>query len=202
MGEDQVLEARQQVDFDKHPSGIVPVIQNIVSTVNLYCKLDLQTIAQKARNSEYNPNRFAAVMMRIKEPKTTALIFASGKMVCTGAKTMQQSKLAARKYARIIQKLGFPAKFKNFKIQNIMGSCDVNFSIRLESFQISSHGIFSTYEPELFPGLIYRMKKAKIVILVFSSGKIVIAGAKVEDEIYAAFEIFFPVLTQYKRVQR
>ncbi|KAL2458485.1 TATA-box-binding protein 2 [Abeliophyllum distichum] len=202
MGEDQVLEARQQVDFDKHPSGIVPVIQNIVSTVNLYCKLDLQTIAQKARNSEYNPKRFAAVMMRIKEPKTTALIFASGKMVCTGAKTMQQSKLAARKYARIIQKLGFPAKFKNFKIQNIVGSCDVNFSIRLESFQISSHGIFSTYEPELFPGLIYRMKKPKIVILVFSSGKIVIAGAKVEDEIYAAFEIFFPVLTQYKRVQR
>ncbi|KAL2477452.1 TATA-box-binding protein 1 [Forsythia ovata] len=202
MGDDQVLEASQQVDFDNYPSGIVPIIQNIVSTVNLDCKLDLQAIAQKARNSEYNPKRFAAVMMRIKEPKTTALIFASGKMVCTGAKTKQQSKLAARKYARIIQKLGFPAKFKNFQIQNIVGSCDVNFSIRLESFQISSHGVFSTYEPELFPGLIYRMKKPKIVILVFSTGKIVIAGAKVEDEIYEAFENFFPVLTQYKRVQR
>ncbi len=70
--------------------------------------------------------------MRIREPKTTALIFASGKMVCTGAKSEDASKLAARKYARIIQKLGFPAKFTDFKIQNIVGSCDVKFPIRLE----------------------------------------------------------------------
>jgi transcription initiation factor TFIID TATA-box-binding protein len=76
--------------------------------------------------------RFAAVIMRIREPKTTALIFASGKMVCTGAKSEESSKLAARKYARIIQKLDFPAKFTDFKIQNIVGSCDVKFPIRLE----------------------------------------------------------------------
>uniref|UniRef100_A0A453JIY5 TATA-box-binding protein n=1 Tax=Aegilops tauschii subsp. strangulata TaxID=200361 RepID=A0A453JIY5_AEGTS len=100
------------VDLTKHPSGIIPTLQNIVSTVNLDCKLDLKAIALQARNAEYNPKRFAAVIMRIREPKTTALIFASGKMVCTGAKSEQQSKLAARKYARIIQKLGFPAKFK------------------------------------------------------------------------------------------
>lgn len=71
--------------------------------------------------------------MRIRDPKTTALVFASGKMVCTGAKTEEQSKLAARKYARIIQKLGFEeAKFTEFKVQNIVGSCDVKFPIRLE----------------------------------------------------------------------
>ncbi|RLN41418.1 TATA-box-binding protein 1 [Panicum miliaceum] len=68
--------------------------------------------ALQARNAEYNPKRFAAVIMRIREPKTTALVFASGKMVCTGAKSEEHSKLAARKYARIIQKLGYPAKFK------------------------------------------------------------------------------------------
>jgi len=72
--------------------------------------------------------------MRIREPKTTALIFASGKMVVTGAKSEESSKLAARKYARVIQKLGFPAKFVDFKIQNIVGSCDVKFPIRLEGF--------------------------------------------------------------------
>ncbi|KAJ0697671.1 putative TATA-box binding protein [Helianthus annuus] len=123
--------------------------------------------------------RFAAVIMRIREPKTTALIFASGKMVCTGAKSEQQSKLAARKYARIIQKLGFPAKFKDFKIQNIVGSCDVKFPIRLEGLAYS-HGAFSSYEPELFPGLIYRMKQPKIVLLIFVSGKIVLTGAKLQ----------------------
>ncbi|KAF5941271.1 hypothetical protein HYC85_022438 [Camellia sinensis] len=156
---DQVLEGSQPVDLSKHPSGIVPTLQNIVSTVNLDCKLDLKAIALQARNAEYNPKRFAAVIMRIRDPKTTALIFASGKMVCTGAKSEQLSKLAAR---------------KDFKIQNIVGSCD--------------------YEPELFPGLIYRMKQPKIVLLIFVSGKIVLTGAKVRDETYTAFENIYPTV--------
>ena len=90
--------------------GIVPQLQNIVSTVNLGCRLDLKKIALHARNAEYNPKRFAAVIMRIREPRTTALIFSSGKMVCTGAKSEEQSRLAARKYARIVQKLGFDVR--------------------------------------------------------------------------------------------
>lgn len=133
--------------------------------------------------------------MRIREPKTTALIFASGKMVVTGAKSEDDSRLASRKYARIVQKLGFDAKFSEFKIQNIVGSCDVKFPIRLEGLAYS-HGQFSSYEPEvciilrhamsdhsntaqLFPGLIYRMLKPKVVLLIFVSGKIVLTGAKV-----------------------
>lgn len=143
-------------------SGISPKLQNLVATVNLACRLDLKTIALHARNAEYNPKRFAAVIMRIRDPKTTALIFASGKMVVTGAKSESDSKLASRKYARIIQKLGFDAKFTDFKIQNIVGSCDVQFPIRLEGLA-STHHNFSSYEPELFPGLIYRMMKPKIV---------------------------------------
>jgi len=183
---------------EMHPSGIVPTLQNIVSTVNLGCKLDLKVIALHARNAEYNPKRFAAVIMRIREPKTTALIFASGKMVCTGAKSEDMSRLAARKYARIIQKLNFPAKFMDFKIQNIVGSCDVKFPIRLEGLAYA-HNQFSSYEPELFPGLIYRMVEPKIVLLIFVSGKIVLTGAKVRDEIYTAFENIYPVLTEFKK---
>ncbi|KAL6506591.1 hypothetical protein OROGR_024772 [Orobanche gracilis] len=201
MADPQGLAGNQPVDLSKHPSGIVPTLQNIVSTVNLDCKLDLKAIALQARNAEYNPKRFAAVIMRIREPKTTALIFASGKMVCTGAKSEAQSKLAARKYARIIQKLGFPAKFKDFKIQNIVGSCDVKFPIRLEGLAYA-HGAFSSYEPELFPGLIYRMKQPKIVLLIFVSGKIVLTGAKVRDETYTAFENIYPVLTEFRKVQQ
>ncbi|KAG7657605.1 TATA-box binding protein [Arabidopsis suecica] len=229
---DQGTEGSQPVDLTKHPSGIVPTLQNIVSTVNLDCKLDLKAIALQARNAEYNPKRFAAVIMRIREPKTTALIFASGKMVCTGAKSEHLSKLAARKYARIVQKLGFPAKFKDFKIQNIVGSCDVKFPIRLEGLAYS-HSAFSSYEPELFPGLIYRMKLPKIVLLIFVSGKIVITGAKViiihslsndyisppmkmllssdeilrlhyqmREETYTAFENIYPVLREFRKVQQ
>ncbi|KIW08403.1 TATA-box-binding protein, variant [Verruconis gallopava] len=179
-------------------SGVVPKLQNLVATVNLSCRLDLKTIALHARNAEYNPKRFAAVIMRIRDPKTTALIFASGKMVVTGAKSESDSKLASRKYARIIQKLGFDAKFTDFKIQNIVGSCDVQFPIRLEGLA-STHHNFSSYEPELFPGLIYRMMKPKIVLLIFVSGKIVLTGAKVREEIYQAFELIYPVLSDFRK---
>ncbi|ORX48657.1 hypothetical protein BCR36DRAFT_584224 [Piromyces finnis] len=182
----------------QNSSGIRPTLQNIVATVNLETRLDLKTIALHARNAEYNPKRFAAVIMRIREPKTTALIFASGKMVVTGAKSEEQSRLAARKYARIIQKLGFPARFSEFKIQNIVGSCDVKFPIRLEGLACA-HGHFSSYEPELFPGLIYRMVKPKIVLLIFVSGKIVLTGAKIREEIYQAFENIYPVLTDFRK---
>lgn len=121
---------------------LVPQLHNIVCTVNLGCKLDLKSIALLARNAEYNPKRFAAVIMRIREPRTTALLFSSGKMVCTGSKSEEQARLASRKYARIIQKLGFPAKFLDFKIQNMVGSCDVKFPIRLEGL-VLTHQQFS-----------------------------------------------------------
>ncbi|KAK5857897.1 hypothetical protein PBY51_011108 [Eleginops maclovinus] len=179
-------------------SGIVPQLQNIVSTVNLGCPLDLKFIALQARNAEYNPKRFAAVIMRIREPRTTALIFSSGKMVCTGAKSEEQSRLAARKYARVVQKLGFPARFMDFKIQNMVASCDVCFPIRLEGL-VLTHQQFSSYEPELFPGLIYRMVKPRIVLLIFVSGKVVLTGAKERGEIYDAFENIYPILKGFRK---
>lgn len=185
---------RTPADFGVGP----PQLQNIVSTVNLGCKLDLKKIALHARNAEYNPKRFAAVIMRIREPRTTALIFSSGKMVCTGAKSETKSRLAARKYARVVQKLGFPAKFLDFRIQNMVGSVDVKFPIRLEGL-VLTHGQFSSYEPELFPGLIYRMVKPRIVLLIFVSGKVVLTGAKVRSEIEEAFNNIYPILKGFKK---
>jgi transcription initiation factor TFIID TATA-box-binding protein len=176
-----------------------PKLQNIVSTVNLKCKLDLRDIALKARNAEYNPKRFAAVIMRIREPKTTALIFASGKMVCTGARSEEDSKKAARQYAKIIAKLGYEVRFTEFTIQNIVGSCDVKFPIRLEGLAASDNSKFCSYEPEMFPGLIYRMLSPKIVLLIFVSGKIVLTGAKNREDIYKAYQTILPILKSYKK---
>ena len=176
----------------------LPKLQNIVSTANLKCALELKTIALKAKNSEYNPKRFAAVIMRIKEPKTTALIFASGKMVCTGARSEQDSRKAARQYAKIIQKLGYDkVRFSEFKIQNIVGSCDVKFQISLEGLSAGTKS--SSYEPEIFPGLIFKMLQPKIVLLIFVSGKIVLTGAKEKEEIFEAFKKIYPVLQRYKK---
>jgi transcription initiation factor TFIID TATA-box-binding protein len=162
--------------------------------------------------------------MRIREPKTTALIFASGKLVCTGAKSEELSKIASRKYARIVQKLGFEARFIDFKVQNIVASADVRFPVRLEGLvssrrrvlcgggaaarhptdalgaQANAHAHYSSYEPELFPGLIYRMMKPKVVLLIFVSGKIVLTGGKTRAEINQAFENIYPVLSQFRKL--
>lgn len=81
--------------------------RNCVATVDLHTELDLTTINARTRNSEYNPSRFHGVVMRIREPRTTALIFKSGKIVCTGARNEHDALLASKKFARIIQKLGF-----------------------------------------------------------------------------------------------
>ena len=111
--------------------------------------------------------------MKIKNPKTTALVFSSGKMVCTGAKSEDESKTACKKYAKTIQNLGFEVRFTDFKVQNIVASCDVMFPIMLEKLY-AAHGGFCHYEPEIFPGLIYRILDLKVVVLIFVSGKIVL----------------------------
>jgi len=189
------------VNATQHPSGIVPKLQNIVATCSLGCALDLKRIAQHARNAEYNPKRFAAVIMRIRDPKTTALIFSSGKMVCTGAKSEQESRLASRKFAKIVMKIGYSVTFQDFKIQNIVGSCDVMFHIRLEQLNFK-HSLFTRYEPELFPGLVYKMKSPKVVLLIFVSGKVVLTGAKKRTEIFQAFENIYPTLTEFRKSKR
>jgi len=67
-----------------------------VSTAYLSTTIDLHKLAMYGRNVEYNQKRFAAAIIRIRDPKTTALVFQSGKMVCTGAKSEEESKTAAK----------------------------------------------------------------------------------------------------------
>ena len=184
---------------------MLPFIENIVSTANFGCHLNLREIALQAKNAEYNPRRFSAVIMKIKEPKTTALIFSTGKIVCLGAKTEEDSKKACKKFGKIIKSLGYPAIFKEFKIENIVGSVDVKFNISLMKlfFHIVKNfnsGIkrYIVYFPEVFPGLIYRMIEPKIVLLVFNSGKMVLTGGKNRNEIYDGFRKIYPLLNMFK----
>lgn len=169
--------------------------QNIVSTFVTNCQLNLSHIALKARNTEFNRKRFAAVVMRIKSPRTTALIFSSGKVVVTGAKSEQDSKLASRRFARIIQKLGFQVSFSEFKIQNIVSSIDFGTKISLELVKII-YPAMCIYEPELFPGLTFVLNanikktadKCRTVCLLFHSGKCVVTGIRSEDQRREAFD--------------
>lgn len=164
-----------------------PRVENIMCTVNLGCKLDLRRIATHGCNVEYRPEKFNPVIMRLREPiKFSALIFTSGKIVSTGTKTGDEAKKSARIVARKIQKLGFPVRFINFRITNIVASADLGFCPRFTHFYYNNIKC-SDYEPELFPGLIYR---TDVTIIVFKSGKLIITNAKSITQINDAYEAF------------
>lgn len=180
-------------------------IVNVVSTVSLECQLSLRELALKLQNSEYNPKRINALIIRIKKPKTAALVFSNGKMVVVGADNEDDSKQAAKIYAKNIKCLGYnDIKFKNFKIENVVASCDANFQIQLTKLSLKLKLINNkncSYEPDIFPGLIYHMQDPKICLLIFKSGKLVFVGAKQRNDIYSAFEKIFPLLKQYKNIK-
>lgn len=166
-------------------------LQNVVSTFSLGVSgLDLKEIALKHSFLEFNPQTFAAGTLRLVHPRTTALAFASGNMVCTGGKTELDSRYAARKYSRIFQKIGIPVCFKDFKIQNIVASAEVGFNLKLQEIA-DKFGPYTTYEADLFPGLILRSINPKLVFLCFRSGKIVITGAKNKQQIEQTYKALY-----------
>jgi len=175
-----------------------PSIKNIVATINLGIRIKLEILAKKCKNTEYNPKRFSAAVIRIKEPRSTALVFTTGKMVVTGSKTVEESKAAARTFAKLVRRCGFEATFKEFRVQNMVSVAEVNFPIRLEALQIQ-HENFCHYEPEVFPGAIYRLMRPKVVLLIFVSGRIVITGARGKEDTKKAFDSIYPVLTQFQK---
>jgi transcription initiation factor TFIID TATA-box-binding protein len=198
---------KKAVDFDKLVDetstetelNIPPYrLVNVVSTFSLGKSLNLKRIALQFKFLEFNPQNFAAATLRIKSPRTTALVFASGNMVCTGAGSEIESRLAARKYVHILQKVGILVSFNSFKIQNIVAAAAVGFTIRLQDIA-DAYGPYTSYEPELFPGLIFRSISPKLVFLIFRSGKIVITGAKHKDEIKSTYEsLYRKIILKYR----
>jgi transcription initiation factor TFIID TATA-box-binding protein len=181
------------LDFTLHRLGVFPVIQNIVATYSLGTKLDLSSLVRKLRNVEYNKRKFPAMIMRRREPKTTALIFESGKVVVTGATSRDDSQLAARKVARCVQRVNPCVRCKNYHIENVVANFEAPFAVSLTKIA-TQHAFNASYEPEIFPGLSYDMQEPKCVCLVFSAGKVVITGLKRTEDIKIAFETIYDVL--------
>jgi len=160
-------------------------VQNVVATVTLNQKFDLNAIVKGNPLVEYRPERFPGLVYRLKKPKTTILIFRTGKMVCTGAKSAKEAKRAVKQVIVELKKSGMiiPGK-PEIKIVNIVASANLLGRIELED---CAYSIARTmYEPEQFPGLIYRMDIPKVVILLFASGRLVITGATNEEDVHLA----------------
>ncbi len=157
-----------RVDFEIH---------NVVACANLHQNIDLDAIKKTLVNVDYNPRRFPGLVFRLKSPRTSTLIFSTGKMVCTGAKSEKLAKRAVRKVVRKLREEGFIIRGRpDVTIENVVSTANVGGEVDLETAAADMDNLM--YEPEQFPGLIYRMKEPRVVLLIFASGKMVITGAK------------------------
>lgn len=153
-------------------------VQNIVLSVTYEgVKFDLEKLARSLEGARYDPEVFPGIAYKSYEPQASFLIFASGKMNCVGAKSMNDAKLAIKKLTKKLQKTGIKIKVDpKVKVQNIVASFDFGREFDLERIARTFEN--TEYEPEVFPGLVFRLADPKVVVLLFVSGKGVCAGAK------------------------
>ena len=160
-------------------------IQNIVASAALNQRISLKMIVEKFPHAEYSPKVFPGLVFRLKKPKTATLIFETGKMVCTGAKSEKEAIQAVNKVTKELKSHGISISNKPaITIQNIVASAELNGEIDLENVVYKLKRVM--YEPEQFPGAVYRMDEPKVVFLIYSAGKLVCVGAKKEQDVYDA----------------
>ena len=104
--------------------------------------------------------------MKLRKPNSTANIWSSGKISCVGAKSEEEAKISARRFGRILQKLGYEnVKFCNYKVVNVLGVVKLPFAIKLETFSQAYRE--ASYEPELHPDVTYKCKNPKATLKIF-----------------------------------
>src|SRR2546422_449047 len=164
-------------------------IENVVASTSLGRELDLKAIALALGGSEYEPEQFPGLIYRIKEPKTAILLFRSGKVVCTGAKSLENVKTAIDLVAKQIEAAGISIK-KNpeIEVQNIVATSDLGAPLDLNAVAITLRPGAVEYEPAQFPRLVYRIDEPKVVLLMFGSGKGVCTGARKPADVEKAAE--------------
>lgn len=171
------------------------VINNVVCSFSVRCHLDLREIALKGSNVEYRREN-GMLTMRLRRPYTTASVWSSGRITCTGATSESLAKVAARRFARCLGKLGFPVHFQKFGIFNVLGTCSMPWAIKIFHFS-ERHRDNANYEPELHPGVTYRMRDPKATLKIFSTGSITVVAATV-SAVDSAIQRVYPLVYEFR----
>ena len=169
-------------------------VVNIVVSSSLEHDIPLEKMATALSNTEYNPEQFPGLVIRIKDPKTSALIFSSGKIVCTGARSLEKVEECIKKIIKSLKKINIKITITpEITVQNIVASGSVGMDLNLNSLAMKLEN--TEYEPEQFPGLVYKLKvkdkKGKVfkaTFLLFTNGKVVCTGTKSEDNVHRALD--------------
>jgi transcription initiation factor TFIID TATA-box-binding protein len=180
-------------------SEAVVSIENVVASATLNQRVDLNAVVKGYPGVEYRPEQFPGLVFRLRRPKTATLIFGSGKMVCTGAKSENEARRAVLTVVKELKKGGIIIVGKpDLRVVNIVASASLGGKVDLEK-AVSTLGK-TMYEPEQFPGLIYRMDEPKVVILLFASGNLVCTGARREQDVYDAVHKLHRILEEQQLI--
>jgi transcription initiation factor TFIID TATA-box-binding protein len=167
--------------------GIKAKVENMVSAITIDQKIELKRFSETVRGLEYNPERFPGIVYRIKEPKLAMLIFSSGKIICTGARSRGDIDVAVKKLKDKLADGGIIVKAEpKVEVQNIVASANMEVKVNLDVLAMKCEN--TEYEPEQFPGLVFSLAEPKTVMLVFRSGKMIITGAKTPKDVDLAAE--------------
>jgi len=188
-------------NLEELKKGLDVKIVNIVVSTSLDHDIPLEKMAATLSNTEYNPEQFPGLVIRIKEPKTSALIFSSGKVVCTGGKSLLEVEQSLEKIKQTLTKINIKIDIKpEINIQNMVASGSIGMDLNLNVLAMKLDN--TEYEPEQFPGLVYKLGgkegAKKATFLLFSNGKIVCTGTKSEAEVYEAVHILIDILKNLK----
>ena len=157
-------------------------VQNIVATASLEKPVPLTKLAKTNPNTEYNPETFPGLVLRIKEPKSAVLVFSSGNLVCTGTKSTAQVKQVIQEVIKQLRKINVKVTTKpKITVQNIVASGNINLKLNLNFLALEMEN--TEYEPEQFPGLVYKLIEPNATFLLFSKGKLVCTGTKNKEEL-------------------
>ena len=161
----------------KTSKGETLAVQNIVATTSLEKEVSLTKLARTQPNTEYNPDTFPGLVLRIKEPKSAVLVFSSGNLVCTGTKSIAQVKKVVEQVIKQLKKVGVNVTITpKINVQNIVASGSIDLDLNLNTLSLELEN--TEYEPEQFPGLVYKLENPTATFLLFSNGKLVCTGTK------------------------
>jgi transcription initiation factor TFIID TATA-box-binding protein len=194
MAQKEAVKSKKE-EFDPHKN--ISVVNIVVST-SLEHDIPLEKMAATLSNTEYNPEQFPGLVIRIKDPKTSALIFSSGNIVCTGARSLEKVDESIQRIIESVEKIGIKIKIKpKINVQNIVASGNIGMDLNLNTLAMKLDN--TEYEPEQFPGLVYKLMEAKATFLLFSNGKIVCTGTKSEEMVHKAVDMLIANLKKLKK---
>ena len=164
-------------------------IQNVVATSAIEQEVNLESVVMDLRGSEYDPGEFPGLIYRLDGSDATVLLFRSGNLTATGAASRKAARAAIGRFLDDLRALGLdvPAE-PTVDVQNIVATADLSQSLNLSAIAIGLGLEHTEYEPEQFPGLVYRLDDPDVVVLLFGSGKCVITGGNHREVIERALD--------------